>query len=287
MGERLSRVVEALAGSGDPRLGDDYWRVVSADAGRGATVLVGVVHDHPASSHRVASVVRAVDPDAVALELPALAVPYFEPADGDGDADAAVGTGAPRERGGVVPDGGTTVDALDASDGGAADDAGSPASDGGEMRAAVGAAREVAADVVAVDTFDWRYFLRFWRRARGGDASPSTVRRALGNVAAVATTAWGVRFGRATGRPDGDAADYGVDATDDPATQAENERSHVARGRSLLGAFERPPGDVLFDETREANMAANIDALRETGTVVAVVGMAHLDAVADHLGRDE
>ena len=41
----------------------------------GGVVLVGVLHDHPASTYRARTVVGAMDPDVLALELPPLAVP--------------------------------------------------------------------------------------------------------------------------------------------------------------------------------------------------------------------
>lgn len=270
MGERLSGVVEALAASGDPRLDDDYWRVVPADDDRGAVVLVGVVHDHPSSAHRVASVVGEAAPDAVALELPRLAVPYFRKRTAAAArADPAVGDGRTGAEGDVVADGGRAADA--------------PANGAGvdEMTAAIDAAAD--ADVVGVDTFAWRFFRSFVRRASAGGVTLSAVSEALGGVGRVLRRALSVRFGNGDGRPDGGGTAYAVDGEDDPTDQAAHERSHVSRSRSLLGALERPAGDVLFDETREATMAANVDALRASGTVVAVVGMAHLDAVADRL----
>ena len=265
MGERLSRVVEALAASGDPRLDDDYWRVVPAAEDRGAVVLVGVVHDHPASAHRVASVVAEAAPDVLALELPRLAVPYFEKQTArSGSRDAVP---AEAEDGQPVADGGRAVDGID------------------EMSAAIGAA--AGADVVGVDTFTWRFWRAFVGRAASGEVTTSAVREALEGVGRVVWRALSARFGSGGGRPDGDGSEYAVDASDDPVDQAAHERSHVSRGRSLLGALERPAGDVLFDEAREATMASNVDALRTSGTVVAVVGLAHLDAVADQLTTGE
>lgn len=265
MGERLSRVVEALAASGDPRLDDDYWRVVPAADGRGAVVLVGVVHDHPASAHRVASVVAEAAPDVLALELPKLAVPYFVGRTARSESPAAGASDV--EDGQAVADGGRTVDSVD------------------EMSAAIDAAAD--ADVVGVDTFTWRFWRAFLARVTSGEVTASAVREALDGVGRVVLRALSVRYGSEGGRPDGDGSEYAVDAADDPVDQAAHERSHVSRSRSLLGALERPAGDVLFDEAREATMAANVDALRTSGTVVAVVGLAHLDAVTDQLTDGE
>ena len=59
----------------DPRIETDHLRVF--DDGGQRILLVGVVHDHPASVARVRGVVRSIDPATVAVELPALALPLF------------------------------------------------------------------------------------------------------------------------------------------------------------------------------------------------------------------
>ena len=41
-------------------------------------LVVGCVHDHPASVFRARSLVESLAPDVVAVELPGLAVPLFE-----------------------------------------------------------------------------------------------------------------------------------------------------------------------------------------------------------------
>jgi hypothetical protein len=69
------RYVETLAGTGDA----------------GAVVLVGVVHDHPASVARVHRVVEATQPDVLALELPPLAVPLYEAHAAEGETPPALG----------------------------------------------------------------------------------------------------------------------------------------------------------------------------------------------------
>lgn len=73
-GSSVGELVERL---GDPRVRPRCLRVVPpSDEGK-AVVLVGVVHDHPASVARAAAVVGAVAPGAVALEIPAIAVPFY------------------------------------------------------------------------------------------------------------------------------------------------------------------------------------------------------------------
>jgi len=257
--------VAALPGGTDPRLDDAFWCEVPATDERAAAVLVGVVHDHPASVHRAEAVVDALDPDVLALELPAVSLPYFERRAGRATGDASASTG---ER------------AVDA-DARAATDGGTEVARDDEMRAAIAAADE--SQVVAVDTFDWGFFLRFARRARETSASFETVRSALGDVRRIAGHALRVRFGDADGRAPGDATPHADLAVASPSEQAADERTQVERSRSLLGAFERPAADVLLDRTRERQMAANIDASRRDGTVVAVVGMHHLERIARSL----
>ena len=62
--------VAALPGGTDPRLDDAFWCEVPATDERAAAVLVGVVHDHPASVYRAVTLVRAAAPETLAVELP-------------------------------------------------------------------------------------------------------------------------------------------------------------------------------------------------------------------------
>lgn len=73
----------------DPRIEPDHLRVFDADDRR--ILLVGAVHDHPASVARVRRVVRSIDPATVAVELPPLALPLF--ADGS-DSEMSVALAA-------------------------------------------------------------------------------------------------------------------------------------------------------------------------------------------------
>lgn len=245
----VAAVVTELSEREDPRLDHDLWRVLPATDERAAAILVGVVHDHPASMHRVKTVVSEFAPGTVALELPPTTLPYFVRTASAAGEDTEV-TGP----------------------------------DGGEMGVAIAAAGD--ADVVAIDSLDTGFFVRFARRARAVGASLGTVKRALGSASRIARHAVNVRFGRHDGSAVHGDAGHAVTATDAPAVQSDDERTQVSRSRSLLGAIERPPSDVLLDETRERNMAAKIDDLRADGSVVAVVGMDHLDDVADALADD-
>jgi pheromone shutdown protein TraB len=71
----------------DPRIRTDHLRLLVDE--ESSVLLVGVVHDHPASVYRVRSVVRSLDPDTAAVELPPLALPLFEAGEG-GEMSAAL-----------------------------------------------------------------------------------------------------------------------------------------------------------------------------------------------------
>ncbi|MFC6730282.1 hypothetical protein ACFQDG_16645, partial [Natronoarchaeum mannanilyticum] len=102
----------------DPRLDAEHVRRVP---GARDVFVVGVVHDHPASVHRVRSLVDAVAPDVVAVELPELAVPLYRAYVENPDQSV--------DRGGEI------ADAIDAADG--AEIAGIDAPSGRFLRALV------------------------------------------------------------------------------------------------------------------------------------------------------
>lgn len=72
----------------DPRVKSDHLRLLVGDGS--PVVLVGVVHDHPASVYRARRVVDSLDPHAVAVELPPLALPLFEQSPDGGEMGAAL-----------------------------------------------------------------------------------------------------------------------------------------------------------------------------------------------------
>lgn len=110
-GSAVERMGNILDGS-DPRVTSDDVRILPADESGDAVVLVGVVHDHPASRARVEQVVSAVAPDVLALEIPNSLVPLFrqyatsdDPRGGEmtaaiasADTDRIVGVDAPSPR---------------------------------------------------------------------------------------------------------------------------------------------------------------------------------------------
>jgi hypothetical protein len=209
-------------------------------------VLVGVVHDHPASEHRVRTVVEDVDPDVLALELPPLSVPLFE----------------------------------------AYADDGTPAVVGGEMSAAI---RSASTDrVVGVDGPTPRFSLALVHTLYRADADGPTVRRALSGLASATGRAVTCRLAAVVTAHTGlsvvvdSPVAHDCGPGDDPREQAADERAQVRRARAAARVFEPARATRVRDATREDHMARRISAL--DGRVVAVLGIDHLDAVADRLG---
>lgn len=243
----IAALQERLREHDDPRLTDEFWRGVPGAEGEtetGDVLLVGVVHDHPASVHRVRALAAAFGPDTLGLELPPLAVPSGRRLSGETVAER-------REN------------------------------SAGEMSAAVATVPD--AEVVGIDPVGPRFLGRLARNAWADDASLATVRHTLENVVGIARFAARARLdgwgSAARGSPDA----HSVSGGDTADTQADDEQTCVTRSRSLLAAFERPRADVLLDQTREETMAARIESLRIDGSVLAVVGMDHLDGVTERL----
>lgn len=228
----------------DPRITGRYLRRISTQTG--AVTLVGVAHDHPASIHRVRTAIQGCDPDTVALELPPLALTRFEQY-------------------------------------AARDD---PA--GGEMSAAIRATS--SATLVGIDRPTLGYCRRLLDRLVRVRPDRQTVRETLGQVRSPLSHALRCRVSAAL--PEGISVepasatptDHDTDASDDPATQAADERRQVRRSRAILdslGSQHRRRGSRLEREAREAEMADRLTGL--DGTTVAVVGISHLDPLAERL----
>lgn len=232
----------------DPRLSDDHVRAVALE--NGTVTLVGVVHDHPASTYRARRVVTDREPDVLALELPPLALSLFRR----------------YARDSRVP----------------------PAS-GGEMSAAIQAAegRVVAVDGPSRGFF--RRLLRALSRQRASPETirpvaagvlRATKRALLCKGAALLPPSVAARL--EVNRP----RDYEIDRHADPHRQARDEREHLDRARSVLEALDPPESMRIRDVAREAHMAAELERLGRDGDVVAVVGLDHLDPVAARLRGD-
>lgn len=239
----------ALDNDSDPRVTGEYVRHVSSDAG--AVTLIGVVHDHPASTHRVQRVVSEFDPEVLALELPPIAISLFEQyADTDrcppvfgGEMSAAI----------QAADSGTTV-GIDRPTGGFFQRLGRNLL---RERPSLDVVREVVSGAVNV------------------------TRHALICRAAAIIGA------RTSVRVEVDSPmSYDVGWADAPDDQARDERKQIRRSRSFMSAFQtasRAQASRFDSEAREEEMAAQLRQLREDGDIVAVVGFDHLEPIAERL----
>ena len=227
----------------DPRL--DEGSIERVDGG--SVVLVGVLHDHPASTYRVRAVVEAVDPDVLALELPPLAVPLA--------VHHATSERTPPTLGGEMSAAvqAATTDRVVGIDGPSVGFLCSLAAELYAQRAAPETVRDTAAGLRSV-------------------ASRAVGRRVVATLAAL--TAVQVAVDPPTA--------YDTGRADDPAQQAAEERRHVDTARSMLRAFSPSPAAAIRRAARERYMADRLATLGED-EVVAVVGLAHLDTVAGHL----
>jgi len=235
----------------DPRVTGEHVRQLGEPA---ALTLVGVVHDHPASAHRVRRVIDRVDPDVVALELPPLSIPLFELY---------------------------------------AEDDRTPPAFGGEMSAAIQAAD--ARRVVGIDRPTPAYLTRLSRKLREGDFGASIVADVVRNTLSAAKHAVVCRVTAAlTARTPirmevDDPVAHGVDGTDAPATQAADERARIRQSRTFMNAFRNAGpsrASRIEDSVREEHMLERLSALDAPGGVVAVVGVAHLDPIAEAVGAE-
>lgn len=271
-GDYLRRISESGGAGNEHERGDRHEREDGHESGNGheraatdggvgdvrtagSVTLVGVVHDHPASKHRVRSVLEAVDPDALALELPPIAVPLFEQY-------------ADVER--------------------------SPPTFGGEMSTAIQTVARnsgsASADrVVGIDGPTPGFVTRLFRTLRREEASLSTIRGVLDGLRSVTKHAVVCRAAatiarRTSLRIEVDSpVDHDADWHDDPERQAADEQAQVDRAEAVLDAFEPSRASRFRDATREAHMADRLAELRGDGDVVAVVGIDHLDGVASKL----
>lgn len=229
----------------DPRVTGEYVRRVAGD---GDVLLLGVVHDHPASRHRVRTVIDDYDPDVLALEVAPLALPLFE----------AV----------------------------AQDEAWTPPG-GDEMSDAIAAAPDARA--VGIDGLDAGFFATLARALWTERPSAGAVRSLFQGITAVAREATSYRVATVLGRHTpfrlsvGNRVQHDCDPTDPPAMQAADERRQTATSLAFLRSIDPPPQMAIRDETREACMVRRLDALRAEGDVAAVIGLGHVDPVAEGL----
>lgn len=232
----------------DPRLDGSYVRRVAPEDGCGAVVLIGVVHDHPASVSRVRTIVEAVDPAVVGLELPPITIPAFTAYASD---DAV-----PPERGGEFSA------AIQA-----APDARHVGIDGPSCHFF----RELVSEAVT-QRVSWPTIRRVGRSLLS--ISQDSLRHRLAS-AVTRHTPYDVHVDR--------SLTHACTLADDPRRQATDERRQIARSYSLLRAATPPEPIRLRDAAREACMVRRLRSLRREGTVVTVVGLDHLERIATDL----
>lgn len=232
----------------DPRFHERWFRTIPASDENGWVLLVGVVHGHPASIHRASQTVRNVTPEVLALELPNLALPLVE-------------RHAEQEL--------------------------SPARHGCEMTAAVAARGD--ARVAGIDAPNRQFVRELASFVRSDNPRWETITGVLAGATPILQHALRYRLAAIVDArthfrllPDV-PSNFEVSDGDSPATQAEDEFGELSRSQSLLGAVELPPDVAVLDRLREATMAARIETLRSSGSVVAVLGQSHLDAVEKRL----
>lgn len=230
----------------DPRITPQFCRRVRADDGD--AILLGVVHDHPASVERVRTVLEARPPSTLALELPPAAIPLYR------------------------------AYAKDDRD---------PPRFGGEMSAAIRAAPEAAPVGIDGPNWPFvRELLARLVGDRVSPSIARRVVASLGGATRQAVTCRvAATLTHATSMTVAcdDPIDYGCTLADPPARQADHERAHVAGVQALLGGAGGSAIDYR-DETRERCMIDRLRSLPD-GDVVAVVGVDHLDAIDAGLRR--
>lgn len=230
----------------DPRVDPDQLRLFADPTGN-PILLVGCVHDHPASVYRVRALIESLVPDVVGVELPGLALPLFERVGRESSGDGTLG---------------------------------------GEMSEALAAGAAVGAEPAGIDTLDARFFRSLVGELRRESPPAGTLKRVLASVADVGRHALSCRLSAALGRFGSAtpvrrrAYDHEVDDHTPPAAQADDERRQLTRSLSVLRAFEQPVANEVVDAARERTMVANLTAYSEGGTVVAVVGFDHLSAIS-------
>ena len=247
MAEELDQVEAAVYNGADPRVTGQHVRYIPASDGAGYVVLVGVVHDHPASIYRSGHLVETLDPAVLAVELPRAAIPLFESFEADEEGSASIG---------------------------------------GEMSLALKRARGAKVGIDAPSLRYTRHLVSYlaredvppilyWRVFK--DLAISTFQALLTVFAAVVGNLTGMRLKAHT------PVEHPVSPQDSPQEQADAESEHIATREAFMQAIEVPETIDIIDTIRERVMAERIAELRSRGDVVAVVGIEHLDPVRDRI----
>jgi len=242
-------VAEQLAAADDPRLDQRYLRCLPGANGGHTVLLVGVVHDHPASVARVIRVLDLFEPATLAVELPPLAMPLFRQYAADGQ---------------------------------------QPPRLGGEMSAAIQA---TDSRTVGIDAPTLPYLSQLARRLFRERPSLGLLGRIGRDLGSALAHALAIRFASVVADYTSlrlrvyDPIVHDCSLVDSASVQADHERAYLDRRAALFRAIRAPAATRLIDEAREAAMSELLDRARAEGSVVAVVGMEHLDAMETALQR--
>ena len=232
----------------DPRVTGEYVRQIPGNSG---ITLVGVVHDHPASTYRVRQAITELDPDVLALELSPISIPLFEQYAGTDRCPPAFG---------------------------------------GEMSAAIQTADTAAVVGIdrPIPGFFRRLGRTLLRERPSLETVRNVVSDAIDTTKhAVACRAAAAVGERVSIRVEVDSpVAHDIDRADAPDDQARDERTRIRRSNSFMRAFRtasRSRASRLEDAAREAEMVDRLARLRGEGDTVAVVGISHLDPVTEGL----
>lgn len=232
----------------DPRLSPEAVRCIEATDDLGAVILVGVVHDHPASEFRVRHAIETVNADVVAIELPPLSVPLFSR------------YAATKE---------------------------DPPPLGGEMSIAIQTADVPVVGIDAPNRPYLSRVARALVGRQTSLGVRRSIIGDLARISAHAVvTRLGSLYGRLARPPVlYQPIQYDTSPFDTPGEQATHESAHLSTRASFLRAVQPPPSIEVIDDLREQAMADRLASLRGDGRVVAIVGMEHLDPLVAHLHR--
>lgn len=249
MGDDTDRPRVAAAGPTDgPETGDRYVEAFVGTGDSGTVTLAGVVHDHPASVSRVRRVVRAAEPDVLALELPPLAVPLYEAHATEGETPPALG----GEFSAAVQ-AATTDDIVGI--------------DGPSQRFIRMYLGRLASERVPLTTVG-----RSLRSLLSASGTAIACR-----IAAWFTRRTPLRVGVGSPTP------HETSWVDPPGERDADESREIQSAITVRETLEPPPSVRYCSGTRERYMADRLSTVRERGEVVAIVGAGHFSPLSEEL----